>query len=54
MFGINKIKKRLEFVENEIKYQRELRERKKENKKRKKKHKLQIPIINRNDLENWR
>ena len=50
MFGINKIKARLEFVENELKYQRELQERKEDNKKRKKKHKLQIPIINRNDL----
>ncbi|MCP4355246.1 MAG: hypothetical protein GY793_06365 [Proteobacteria bacterium] len=44
------MKKRLEFVENELKYQRELAERKAQNKKLKKKHKLQIPIINRNDL----
>ena len=50
MFGINKIKERLEFVENELKYQRELAERKAENKKLKKKHKRQIPIINNNDL----
>lgn len=49
MFGINKIKERLEFVENELRYQRELQKRKEENKKRKKKHKLQIPIINRNN-----
>ena len=49
MFGLNKIKKRLEFVENELRYQRELNQRIEENKKRKKKYKLKIPVVNRND-----
>ncbi len=48
MFGIKKIKKRLDFIENELKYQKELKERKKLNKKMKKGCK--IPVVNKNYL----
>ena len=50
MFGISKILKRLEWCENELKYQKELKKFNDENKKRKKDFQLKIPPINRNDL----
>jgi hypothetical protein len=51
MFGRYKILKRLEWCENELKYQKELKKFNDENKKRKKGCKLILPPVNMNDFD---
>ena len=45
-----KLKKRVEWLENEVKYMLDLKEFNQQNDKLKDKHKIRIPPINRNHL----